>query len=1032
MSRRHFVRDAEFGWALFDGDSMSLAFFDSPSTPEIVVPAVGRNYQAAQLPEQRRVWRFDGDRWMVGRIDSPSGADRKAYYVHFPNERTELVSTVELRVRWSKPLGDPLSLLKAGTVETRYFHARRTRFLRAVAEQRSASRGLGGLLSSGVEIHDHQVGAARRVLSDPVPRYLLADEVGLGKTIEAGMVLRQVLLDGEGSVAVIVPDAIVGQWGSELSTKFRIDEFPDRVEVIGHSDIEGLAIEDRLLTVVDEAHRFTDYLSYDGCGTRVRQYDALRAVAHSSKALLLLSATPVRSNEDAFLGLLHLLDSANYPLSDLDAFRSRVEMRDELAQAMSSFDGDTPLRYLDEPLGSIAELLGEDTVVTQLVSEARRFIAERQTEEARAQLDRLRIHVSETYRLHRRMIRNRRVTVTKRMFPARGRAQAKPWTVEDPDPRRDKLFRLLDHLRLDLELSGIPDVGAVLQVVFGRCMAPMHALEDLVLALCGNLEHDLSADEMAVITAFRDTDAGRGLARGLELLLAVETEVDRLSAMVDWTRRRVGRGKYAIACTFPRTAGLAAELLSREFGRHRVTALIEGQDDADRTRRVAEFARSGERSVLVIDRSAEEGTNLQFIDEVMHLDIPTTTSRLEQRLGRFDRWSEVRQPVRSVTFSEAEPERQTHLGAWTATLSEVFGVFESSTSTLQYVLSDLDTEFFRVAVTQGFAEAGEMIKAQAGALEEQRRQIAGQDLLDSIEDRGEDEEFAERLAEVDSKSRAFERAVVGYVHEMLNFQVAYGDDELRFRVDERNPPLLSRPEVRTIGPTVFQQAYTADRIAASEGRGFLRWGEPLIDAFANFAESDDRGRAFAVEVEHPTEQQGLPPLLVFCLDITFAAGDVEPGADDAFRRAVLARTSLFLPTVIERVWWRHGAGECPPRMIADLERWEGVNLGSRPDRFRELTRDVDWPRRCDDAVEAALAAVRGRPRVVKRLDTAAGRAAEAGVKELAILTARSRTGGVHTTDYGDEVRAAVERSLASPVFTLESCGVVIVTRVHRS
>ena len=69
-----------------------------------------------------------------------------------------------------------------------------------------------------------------------------------------------------------------------------------------------------MLTIVDEAHRFTERVNYGGSGTRDRQYEQLRAIAHASKALLLLSATPVRSNEDAFLGLLHLLDPAIYPL----------------------------------------------------------------------------------------------------------------------------------------------------------------------------------------------------------------------------------------------------------------------------------------------------------------------------------------------------------------------------------------------------------------------------------------------------------------------------------------------------------------------------------------------------------------------------------------------------------------------------------------------------------------------------------------------------------------------------------------------
>ena len=117
-----------------------------------------------------------------------------------------------------------------------------------------------------------------------------------------------------------------------------------------------------MLTIVDEAHRLTERVNYGGDGDRDREYEALRAIAHASTALLLLSATPVRSNEDAFLGLLHLLDPANYPLTDLDGFRRRVEMRDDLAQAMSAISAETPLRYLDEPLTQISDLLDGDPV----------------------------------------------------------------------------------------------------------------------------------------------------------------------------------------------------------------------------------------------------------------------------------------------------------------------------------------------------------------------------------------------------------------------------------------------------------------------------------------------------------------------------------------------------------------------------------------------------------------------------------------------------------------------------------------------
>src|SRR5689334_21174337 len=108
-----------------------IRFFDSPNASEIVLDADSRVYRAAQLAPQERVWWFDGSRWMVGRVDSPRTSRASEYVVHFPNGRTEAVLASELRVRWAPPLAHPLSLLVAGTVETRYFHSRRTRFLRA-------------------------------------------------------------------------------------------------------------------------------------------------------------------------------------------------------------------------------------------------------------------------------------------------------------------------------------------------------------------------------------------------------------------------------------------------------------------------------------------------------------------------------------------------------------------------------------------------------------------------------------------------------------------------------------------------------------------------------------------------------------------------------------------------------------------------------------------------------------------------------------------------------------------------------------
>jgi ATP-dependent helicase HepA len=708
-------------------------------------------------------------------------------------------------------------------------------------------------------------------------------------------------------------------------------------------------------------------------------------------------------------------------------------MRDDLAMAMSAVGSETSLRHLREPLDQIAELLAEDPVAGEIIATTQEHIAARAEQEVRQEINRLRIYISETYRLHRRMVRSRRLAAAKKGFPARGRELADPWLIPDPDQRRQDVFAAFDDLRLNLELTGDQRAGPILQVVLGRILAPVTALDDLAQALVGQSGHDLSAGEMAVVGDLAQMPAGAEFAEDLAQLGLATTRNDRLSAAIRWARRRVGRRKYAIACTFPRTAGLLARMLTAELGQHRVTALLEGQGDEERTRLIDDFRDSQERCILVLDRSAEEGTNLQSIEEVLHLDMPTANSRLEQRLGRFDRWSELPTRVRSVTFQEADPFGHQHLDAWTMTLHDVFGTFTASTATLQYVLADLEDEFFRTAVAATFAGAREHMVAQAGLLDAERRRIAAQDLLDSIQDRAADEDLARRLAAIDSKQRDIEQVVDGYLVGMLRFSAVRGDGYVRFGVSKARPPLLTEASVQAVGPRAFDLVYTADRIMAGSGLGFLRWGEPLVDAFARLAETDDRGRAFAVEMRWPSRGPDREPWVAFCLDIRVEPGHPAeanlPEEDPAFARAVTARMDFFLPITIERVWWVAGQGECEPRLVQDLERSRGENLGSRPARFRELTAAVDWERVCDETLGHALAAVRGRPAVARRLTAARRRAATAREHDAVIRQARARIDGEPVRD--DAVMTVVEKALAQPAFSLESCGAVFITWADR-
>lgn len=134
-------------------------------------------------------------------------------------------------------------------------------------EQRAACAGMSGLLSASIYLEGYQVETVRRVSQDPVQRYLLADEVGLGKTIQAGVLIRQCVLDAPElhRVIVLVPDHLAGQWYEELRDRLRLDPLlGEQVRVLRAGE-RGLASYDPpTMLVIDEAHHVAAWAGEPG------------------------------------------------------------------------------------------------------------------------------------------------------------------------------------------------------------------------------------------------------------------------------------------------------------------------------------------------------------------------------------------------------------------------------------------------------------------------------------------------------------------------------------------------------------------------------------------------------------------------------------------------------------------------------------------------------------------------------------------------------------------------------------------------
>ncbi len=327
----------------------------------------------------------------------------------------------------------PLEALASGQAGGASAFRLRAQVARLEALRRADS--LGALLSSRVHVLPHQVGAAGRILADRTPRFVLADEVGLGKTVEAGLVfagLRQLGLAER--VLVVVPEHLAFQWLAELFHKFnalftllteeRIEEMGGPEAALARSPLAIVPLE-RLrddpemvdaaaelpldLVVVDEAHHLADDALYR----------AVEPVARASFGLLLLTATPVRLDPREYFRLLGLVEPM--PSTSLKVFLARLARHEQYAEVARALLGGGDV---DGAAASLRALEPEDPVFAGPASGS--------SGEPEARRREILAHLADRYSLSSRLIRNRRVKVgafTERVLrreavPAGGKVEA--------------------------------------------------------------------------------------------------------------------------------------------------------------------------------------------------------------------------------------------------------------------------------------------------------------------------------------------------------------------------------------------------------------------------------------------------------------------------------------------------------------------------------------------------------------------------------------------------------------------------------
>lgn len=505
----------------------------------------------------------------------------------------------------------------------------------------------------------HQIHALSRAISGDRVRYLLADEVGLGKTIEAGLVMRELKLRGlVRRTLVVSPKGIATQWVAEMQTHFN-EQFQlvlgddigtlqrlapgadhrssawsmfdqvivsldsvkpmdkrrgwtaERVAEYNRSRFEDLITAGWDLVIVDEAHRL------GGSTDQVARYKLGKGLAEAAPYVLLLSATPHQGKTDAFHRLMNLLDDDAFP--DMDSVsRERVApyvIRTEKRKAIDA-DGKPlfkPRRTQMAPVAwesrhQLQRLLYE--AVTDYVREGyNQALREKKRHIGFLMILMQRLVVSSTRAI--------RTTLERRLAALKDGEQQASLRLAELENGADGLESPDDEIAELYDMDG------------------QELLDELLKSHVSALQSEGSHVETLLDAAVRCEQAGpdakaEALIEWIYKLQAEENEPDL---------------KVLIFTEFVPTQQMLKEFLEARG----ISVVTLNGSMAMEERGAAQDAFRKSHRVLVSTDAGGEGLNLQFAHVIINYDIPWNPMRLEQRIGRVDR---IGQPktVQAINF----------------------------------------------------------------------------------------------------------------------------------------------------------------------------------------------------------------------------------------------------------------------------------------------------------------------------------------------------------------------------------------------
>lgn len=559
--------------------------------------------------------------------------------------------------------------------------------------------GFSELASAKIYLQPYQIKTVKRCLQSLPCRYMIADEVGMGKTIEAIACLKVYLADHrKANVIIVVPDALRDQWKNELGFKFRLFETGNNdrssvsfsLKLCKFSDLVSLPEAHYDFAIVDEIHRL---LNDD------RLYDRVLTLSKNTTNILMLSATPIQELATEYKRLLTLVIPEKYGKMSEGDFNALVSLKTELSKQLSK--ADRHLGICEDDMAASdpdEELIAEDfenvrsdlTAIKESINdeEYNSLIKKAEVEDRNASLKTMKdaiAFVNENYHFESHVIRNRRSSaerhperLLKKSFYSIGHGKFNQNEAECFNLFGEWFGTMNKEDPAFFERDGLPLAQCLLSsghAFYARLKRTKGEVPANLLSAAKKwyeLEEQIIEDPMSFIDECDDGNS----CRPLEVISELDNHADGADA------------KCILFTSNSDTFNFYKRLLQAYFDEESVCLFQKGMSEYDLGLNVFRFQSFHDRYYyLLSDSSGGEGHNFQSASYIIHIDVPWNPSELEQRIGRLDRIGRpAERPVLSVVVGTNDTMEENLVDIY----EKAFPIFLHAQTGMEIIISEIE------------------------------------------------------------------------------------------------------------------------------------------------------------------------------------------------------------------------------------------------------------------------------------------------------------------------------------------------------